>query len=321
MAAIQETKLNKKKGFSIPNYSAYRHDRESDSGGGLVMLVRNDISYNPLGTSPPQDPMESQTVEIPFNNTHLRITNVYIPPESSSPGYLASIKPLFTDCDALILGDFNAHDQLWHSHITNRRGTTLAAEINDMDYTVLNDNCPTRLPPDGSCSSPDLSISSASLGTSTSWQTHTTLSSDHLPIVISLDTHRDSTDPSNRRCYVNLRKANWEKYTEDTDIITSSTLPHLSPDPQQAEKQLREAILTSARRNIPAGRRRNFIRGLPPTAIPLIKERDHIRCQNPRDIRLGELNDQIYSLISTHNRDRWREYVEGLSHKSANNSI
>ena len=50
---------------------------------------------------------------------------------------------------------------------------------------------------------PDVSLASASLITSCSWQTLSTLSSDHLPILIRLQMKTPS-NPGLRRTYVNL---------------------------------------------------------------------------------------------------------------------
>ena len=86
----------------------------------------------------------------------------------------------------LILGDFNAHHSAWYSSSTDTRGTLLDNVVSVSNFGILNRDSPTRLPGNANPSSPDVSLASASLITSTNWQTKTNLGSDHLPILISL---------------------------------------------------------------------------------------------------------------------------------------
>ena len=92
--------------------------------------------------------------------------------------------------------------------------------INGSDYGILNLDSPTRVPPNAEPSSPDVSLASTSLITSCSWQTLSTLSSDHLPILIRLQM-KTTTTPGLHRTYGNL-KANRDRYRQE-DLPYSST--------------------------------------------------------------------------------------------------
>ena len=98
------------------------------------------------------------------------------------------------------------HHPSWYSRSTDTRGRKMADSINESDYGILNWDSPTRVPPNAEPSSPDVSLASASLITSCSWQTLTTLSSNHLPILVRLQMKTPS-NPGLRRTYVNLKKA------------------------------------------------------------------------------------------------------------------
>ena len=93
--------------------------------------------------------------------------------------YSPPIDHLLTGTDSLVLGDFNAHHSLWQSGTTNTRGNQLADSISISSFAALNTDSPTRLPGDADHSSPDVLLASAFLITSSEWQTHTTMSSDH----------------------------------------------------------------------------------------------------------------------------------------------
>ena len=88
--------------------------------------------------------------------------------------------------DTLILGDCNAQHSSWYSSSTDSRGTMLESMVSGSNFGIINWDSPTRLPGNANPSSPDVSLSSASLITSTNWQMKTNLGSDHLPILISL---------------------------------------------------------------------------------------------------------------------------------------
>ena len=73
---------------------------------------------------------------------------------------------MLTDTDSLVLGDFNVHHSLWHSVTTDTRSNQLADTISISSFAVLNTDPPTRLPGNDDPSSPDVSLASASLITS-----------------------------------------------------------------------------------------------------------------------------------------------------------
>ena len=153
-----------------------RQDRRQGPGGGLLFLIHNSVSFTrkSLLTTSKNDP---QLEELTMDNTELLITNVYIPPASScNERYSPPPDHLLTGTDSLVLGDFNDHHSLWHSGTTDTRGNQLADSISIYSFAVLNTDSSTRLPGNADPSSQDVSLASASLITSSEWQTHTTMS-------------------------------------------------------------------------------------------------------------------------------------------------
>ena len=149
--------------------------------------------------------------------------------------------------------DSNAHHSLWHSGTTDSRGNQLADSVSISSFAVLNADSPTRLPANADPSSPDVSLASAYLITSSEWQTHTTMSSDHLPILIGLQTTATSS-PARHRTYINLKKSDWTGYRQEIERKLSSR--HLPPDCQKDEKLFRAIRLKAASHHIPTGRRK-----------------------------------------------------------------
>ena len=190
VAVMQESKLTpKSKNPCIQNYTTVCKDRPHGQGGGLLFIHRSVFfSKQPSSAESIYNPhLEELAIEAEIWNTKLIISNIYIPPASScSNGYQSSIEHLLTTKDSLILGDFNMHHLSWYSGSTDTRGRKMADSINGSDHGILNWDTPTRVPPNAEPSSTDVSLASASFITSCSWQTLSTLSSDHLPILIRL---------------------------------------------------------------------------------------------------------------------------------------
>ena len=227
MAVIQESKLSSKfKNPCIQNYTIVRKDRPHGHGGGLLVFIRESITFYKQPSSPEalSDPhLEELTIKA---DTKLIISNIYIAPASScSNGYQSSIEHLLTTPDTLILGDFNAHHPSWYSRSTDTRGKRMDDSINGSHFGILNWDSPTKVPPNAEPSSPDVSIASTSPITSCSWQTLSTLSSDHLPILIRLQMKTTST-PGQRRTYVNLKKSDWDRYRQEVETaLNNRSLP------------------------------------------------------------------------------------------------
>ena len=157
IAVIQETKLtNKTKPLKAPGWAAVRLDRHKNKGGGLLMLIKDTISFVDNTAALPQsaDPhLVQQGISITMpNRQQLHIHNIHIPPRSScSAGHNASIAHLLSNTEmSLIVGDINAHhSRLDTSTNEDERGEQLADEIDAADYSILSENGATRLPTNG----------------------------------------------------------------------------------------------------------------------------------------------------------------------------
>ena len=82
---------------------------------------------------------------------------------------------------------------------------------------------------------PDVSLVSASLITSTNWQTKTNIGSDHLPILISLWMD-PIINPIPHRTSFNLRKANWDIYRKETEHKLSKSKDGFQPTDKKEKK-------------------------------------------------------------------------------------
>ena len=248
IAALQETKFNKNSKIpNIPDFTLIRKDRETNSGGGLAFMVHETVLYEPIPNLPKDAHIESQGIKVCGNS----IINIYIPPASScAEGYIPNITPFLPSGDGYLLGDFNAHDQLWYSPIQDARGSLFNEIISDSDLGVLNTNAPTRLPSNNQPTSPDISLASLSLLPYTNWETNTRLGSDHLPIIITCAT-KIKLQPSDKRTFINFKKANWDKFKAETEIEFSKLRAPSSV--YKGEKAFRKIINSISKTCIPKG--------------------------------------------------------------------
>ena len=263
-------------------------------------------------TSSPEslsDPhLEELSIKAKLGNTELIISNVYIPPASScSNGYQSSIEHLLTTPDTLILGDFNAHHPSWYSRSIDTRGRKMADSINESDYGILNWDSPTRVPLNAETSSSDVSLASASLITSCSWQTMLTLSSDHLPILIRLQMNTPS-NPGLRPTYVNLKKANWDRYRHEVErTLSEHSLP---TDCQRDGKIFRTVLLKAASHHIPTGRHRLHEEPVPSEIVDVMIRPDDLRKRDSTSLELPRLNKDIQNRICMHKRKKMERLLK-----------
>ena len=150
------------------------------------------------------------------NLQQLHIHNIYIPPSSCCiAGHNASIAHLLSNNEmSLIVGDINAHLSIWDTNTSKvERGEQLADRIDAADYTVLNENEATWLPKNGRSTSSDICLATNDIALLSDWSDSTSLSSDHLTILITTNSELSTIDGS-RRTFINYNKADWARYAQ-----------------------------------------------------------------------------------------------------------
>ena len=155
---IQETKLTPKENtLKVHNFTTVRADRLHKAGGGLIILIRDNITFTTtdIPSTSKTHNTELQMVKVHTNNTkHIIIANMYIPlRDSTSTHYKTAdtdiqhgIQYITTIPHSVLTGDVNAHSTLWHSYTDDHRGQLIADVISNSEHITLNTNTPTRVP-------------------------------------------------------------------------------------------------------------------------------------------------------------------------------
>ncbi|MCP3662402.1 MAG: hypothetical protein GY696_07890, partial [Gammaproteobacteria bacterium] len=290
IAALQETKLTSKSNTKkTPGYTMLRKDRGSDKGGGLAFLIHESINFQTV-PNPPRlnnDPhIETDTINIPGKGNSLTIRNVYIPPQSSCVGqYTPAIEDLLDDLPetSLIIGDLNAHHTSWYTEGNeDSRGRHIINIIEGKNIGVLNEDTPTRTA-NNSATAPDVSLATSDILPTTTWKTENILSSDHLPIIITIDGDFKRSKSKNRT-FLNFAKTDSTRYKEyiEDKFSTAPTVKNV----HKSKKFFPTIVSKAAKQFIPAGRILKPISNVPTVAAEMMTERDEIREANPSDPRL-----------------------------------
>ena len=314
VAVIQETKLtSKSKLKDTPNYTLVRKDRGKNKGGGVATLVHSSIPFKVIDSPNPlkdDDFIEEVTISLQHKDGPLLIRNTYIPPASScNQGYAAPVAHLADGLGDtfLLLGDLNGHHHMWNSEDEeDARGRLLADWIEEADLGLLNEDTPTRITATA-CTSPDLSIASPNCLPACNWTADVSMSSDHLPILIKMETNMNKTKSENKT-YINFNKADWAAFYFDTETCFANAI--INDNVHSSEKTFRKIINKAAKKHIPAGRIPHTFNAVPSDTAKLMEERDKVRKENPADPRLPDLNKNININIRDHRQKKWTEHLE-----------
>src|SRR5207245_8749144 len=129
--------------------------------------------------------------------------------------------------------------------------------------------------------SPDIPTIYYDLYPHTKWQTIHAPSSDHLPILITIDTKSKVRLNQNRRSYTNYKKANWTQFTEEIEhTLTNCASPKRLHSTNITPTNI---ILNADKHNIPKGKINAHHLLLPNNIRDKINARTKIRKSNSKE--------------------------------------
>jgi exonuclease III len=145
---LQETRVKTTKDIRIYGYTIERKDRPNNSahsGGGLVIAIKNGISYTNIDI---KDDHDTMAIKFYNKNTPYILINTYIPPHTTGPiicSRLQKIEASLTSPNYIIVGDFNSKHPLWGSSNIDAKGRELQRFIDRNNTVILNDGRGTHL--------------------------------------------------------------------------------------------------------------------------------------------------------------------------------
>lgn len=176
----------------------------------------------------------------------ITICNIYIPPDNHLEE--VEINDIIRQLPKpfILVGDFNAHNNLWGSENTSRKGKILEKVIDSSELHLLNNGEHTHFNiSTGTFSSIDLSFCDLNAATQLDWQVVNSLyDSDHFPIMITDGT---GSEPLLIERW-NISRADWQDF--GNEISTRWEHLTLSEDINEATKELTDTILLAANQHI-----------------------------------------------------------------------
>ena len=134
---LNETWLKSNFKLDIPNYNIPRNDRPRRRGGGVAILVRNDIKFNIIDTCcTTNTDNEAITILLKDSQDSISILTIYIPPGSDiNTTLLNNIK---NSADNIIItGDLNAKHIDFNCSKTDKWGMALKKSLYDLISSLL----------------------------------------------------------------------------------------------------------------------------------------------------------------------------------------
>ena len=187
----------------------------------------------------------------------------------------------------------NAHSTLWHSYTDGHRAQLIVDAISNSDHITISTNTPTRVANTTlqQTSSPDITTVSNTLYNRTSWTTQHTLSSDHRPIITTINIRHDYILPQNRWTQRS------DDHTQQHTHCQHTFYKHHTDDRQTQLTKGQDAMHSNCR-------------FLPDHIVCKITQRNNIRRANTCNPALKLLNEEITSDIQKHKQYIWKEHLD-----------
>ncbi|BFZ08560.1 hypothetical protein BsWGS_11599 [Bradybaena similaris] len=251
ICCLQETHLNTDITFKVRGYQCFRSDRKDRKKGGILTLVKNNISAGQIEVY--MAGAEYQMIQIKTENTVLHLLNYYCP--NDRPLALDTIP---TKERLIVCGDFNSHSQSWGYEYMDERGEKLE-EWQDENRLILI-NRPSDPPTFYSrtwhtTSTPDLAFHSPDLKWNITRVVGKQLGgSDHRPVFLTVENQFIKVSSTLTRW--NYKRADWSTYQHRTSVLAREL--NTDKDVNKVVDEFTKCILKAAGETIPRGARRQY---------------------------------------------------------------
>lgn len=251
VCCLQETHLNENIALKIRGYQCYRSDRKDRRKGGILTLVKNNITASQIEVY--MEGAEYQTLTLKTKNTDLHLINYYCPSDRPQALDTLPIKEKMIVC-----GDFNSHSQSWGYDHVDQRGERLEEWQDENRFVLINK------PSDPhtfysrswhSTTTPDLAFHSPDLEWNITRIVGEQLGgSDHRPVFLTVENELVSESSTLSRW--NYKKADWPMYKHRTSILVGNL--NTDKDINKVVEEFGKCTLQAARETVPRGARKQY---------------------------------------------------------------
>lgn len=330
--SLNETFLKPSYSISIPSYNIVRLDRKKRKGGGVCFIIHESIPYDLLSLNLNESD-EITAIELPtvlVNGKKLVIASYYNPPNLTVK--IPILDQLFSySQNVILLGDLNAHHEIWLSSKRNESGRIVAAYIEHNDLVLANTLMPTFQPLHNPTYTAilDLSIMSEPVSLNVlAFYTSDSLHSDHIPFIFKLR-HDGPAEGcrllNNKRKSIKVSCCNQELLLEELTKNAQYLVyqePICTNDIDALASQITELIFRSVnnstfKKTLNIDPSKYLI--LPKHIVELIKQKRKLRRRflkyhDPQlKSQLNALVSQIKTSIREYKSEKWRGFCDSLN--------
>lgn len=325
IAVITETWLKKNNSLYHASFSCIRNDRQSDSerGGGVAIIIRKGIQFNVVD-APNLQVIETVGIQISSSAGNIDIVAAYFPGSSQT----ATLNKFKRDLRMLtnktnpyfVIGDLNARNRYWNCLKNNKAGNILL-DLSATGFSIHAPVDPTHIPANGGRPSVLDIIVTNNAVEMTFPQVSQDLSSDHFPVLFSIDAELSHQSPS--ICYRSYGRANWQRFQREVnnriDLLSPRIAQMDSTDGiDNAVEFFANTVIEAERSSVPLVEHTPQPARLPEPILLLIRLRNRRRRQflRTRDPFIGSivtaLNNQIRDECAANRFAKFGEVLEAF---------
>ena len=318
IVALNETFLNEKLTFKIPGYDTIRNDRSTGQKGGVAFLVKHGLVINKEYRNNDFSIItENEALAINLDlsdNQNVTLATIYCPNGNPNLSLFQTINNLSDN--VMFVGDFNSKLESFGCAHRNPSGPMLLIYLNSDEQTHMDRA-------KGSTDILDMAFISPNLAKhDIQFQIGDDLSSDHLPIEISIDT------PLHRNTFTNHTKYKFDQTdrevfesTHEEALGSVDFSGHLSTsDLDNYADFIITAIHTAVVKAIPTSRSvRPESNPISNETLALIKEKRRLRRQYSQKkdptvkTRINQLQKQVKEELKVESLVSWEKFCNSIS--------
>jgi exonuclease III len=190
IALLSETWLSISDKISFPGYKTVRKDRDNRRGGGVAIIIRDDVDFS-ITSIPQLKVIEAIQISVKIDDQILLVTAVYFPGSARAQvvsDFKDDIRSLTNvRSNYIICGDLNARHRSWNCSKANKAGKILLEE--SLGRFIINfSHSPTYYPESSRMhpSTIDLMITNG-LNSFSTLTAVNDLSLDHRPVIFEIN--------------------------------------------------------------------------------------------------------------------------------------
>ena len=295
----------------INHHTIIRNDRTHKKGGGIAMILKNNIKFNVIQkASNENEEYIAIEIDTPRDKDKLLLISTYVHPNSNTnfdfiPKFMNKYK------NAITIGDMNAHHNSWYCNKNNKKGTILANIIENNNFIINNTDQSTTK---NNNTIIDLCISTMNIFNHImNFSVDKSLNlSDHWPIKITL---------MNISKRIEIKRTDWDKFnTRLYDLTSTNCIENISNvnDLERELTQYNQHFNTALAESTTSKSLIQNKINLPMELTQLIKSKKKLTREYKINLNpiikntINNLNNYIKRKIVTLKTEKWNSVFESL---------